>query len=67
MPDVRIAWRNVWFDRKAVDSSHSAAGALIVLLLSVYYSAQIVFFGAELTRAYSREAGSAEGQEGNRG
>ena len=75
MPDVRIAWRNVWLGaivtavlfsigkfalglylgKKAAESSYSAAGALIVLLLWVYYSAQIVLFGAELTRVYSRE------------
>jgi len=56
----------LYLGKKAAESTQSAAGALIVLLLWVYYSAQIVFFGAELTRAYSREAASAEGNEGNR-
>ena len=50
----------LYLGKKATESSQSAAGALIVLLLWVYYSAQIVFFGAELTRAYSREAASTE-------
>ena len=39
-------------------SSYGAAGSLIVLLLWVYYSAQIVFFGAEFTKAYANKFGS---------
>ena len=34
-------------------STHGAAGALIVILLWVYYSAQILLFGAEFAKAYS--------------
>src|SRR5204863_3393459 len=34
-----------------------AAGSLAALLLWVYYSAQILFFGAEFTRAYVRRYG----------
>ena len=34
-------------------SAYGAAGALIVVLLWVYYSAQIFLFGAEITRAYA--------------
>ncbi|HYC87926.1 MAG TPA: YihY/virulence factor BrkB family protein [Thermoanaerobaculia bacterium] len=48
----------LYLGKKATESSQSAAGALIVLLLWVYYSAQIVFFGAELTSAYSRHRDS---------
>jgi membrane protein len=33
---------------------YGAAGSLIVILLWIYYSAQIVFFGAEFTKVYSR-------------
>ena len=58
---------SLYLGKKATESSQSAAGALIVLLLWVYYSAQIVFFGAELTRAYSREVASSEGHEEKRG
>ena len=37
---------------------YGAAGSLIVILLWVYYSAQIVFFGAEFTKVYSRRLGA---------
>ena len=56
----------LYLGKKATESTHSAAGALIVLLLWVYYSAQILFLGAELTQAYSRHVGSRKGEEGKR-
>jgi membrane protein len=56
----------LYLGKKATESSHSAAGALIVLLLWVYYSAQILFLGAELTQAYSRKVGSMKGKHGDR-
>jgi membrane protein len=37
-----------------VTSSFGAAGALVVLLIWVYYSAQILFFGAAVSRELSR-------------
>src|SRR5205823_14888619 len=40
-----------------------AAGSLIVLLLWVYYSAQILFFGAEVTQVYARRHGSMRDTE----
>lgn len=36
-----------------VGSAYGAAGSLIVLVVWVYYSAQILFFGAAFTRAYA--------------
>jgi len=39
-------------------SAYGAAGALVVLLLWIYYSAQILFFGAEFTQVYARTHGS---------
>jgi membrane protein len=39
-------------------SSYGAAGALIVLLVWIYYSAQIFLFGAEFSRAYAKRYGS---------
>lgn len=39
-------------------SGFGAAGALVILLLWVYYSAQILFLGAEFTQVYSRHFGS---------
>ena len=41
-----------------VASSYGAAGALVVVLLWVYYSAQIFLFGAEFTKVYARRKGS---------
>lgn len=41
-----------------VGSVYGAAGALIVLLVWVYYSAQIFLFGAELTKVYAHKFGS---------
>ncbi len=38
-------------------SAYGAAGSLVLLLLWVYYSAQILFFGAELTQAYANRYG----------
>jgi membrane protein len=39
-------------------SAYGAAGSLIVILLWVYYSAQILFFGAEVTQVYANRYGS---------
>jgi membrane protein len=41
-----------------IASSFGAAGSVIALLLWVYYSAQIFFFGAEFTREYALRVGS---------
>jgi membrane protein len=48
----------LYLGKSGVASSYGAAGSLIVLLLWVYYSAQIVFFGAEFTKAYANKFGS---------
>jgi membrane protein len=45
----------------AVASSFGAAGALIVFLLWVYYSAQIFLLGAEFTKVYANRRGSTQG------
>lgn len=39
-------------------SSYGAAGSVIILLVWVFYSAQILFYGAELTQVYGRHFGS---------
>ncbi|TVQ58783.1 MAG: YihY/virulence factor BrkB family protein [Phycisphaerales bacterium] len=41
-----------------VASVYGAAGAFVIILLWVYYSALIVLFGAELTHAWTRRYGS---------
>jgi membrane protein len=40
-----------------VASGFGAAGSLLVLLVWIYYSAQIMFFGAEFTQVYARRKG----------
>jgi membrane protein len=50
-----IGW---YIGSSAVASSYGAAGGLIVLLLWVYYSAQIFLFGAEFTKTYANTHGS---------
>jgi membrane protein len=77
LPDVRLAWRNVWvgaavtallftlgksliglyLGRSATASVYGAAGSFVVILLWIYYSAQVFFFGAEFTKVYSRRFG----------
>jgi membrane protein len=44
-----------------VASTYGAAGSVIVVLLWVYYSAQVFLFGAELTRGYACRFGSRRG------
>lgn len=77
LPDVRIAWRDIWLGafvtallfvigkellsfylgRQSFGSTYGAAGSLVVLLVWVYYSAQIFFFGAEFTQVYATRYG----------
>ncbi|MEO6508860.1 MAG: YihY/virulence factor BrkB family protein [Patescibacteria group bacterium] len=42
----------------AIATRYGAAGSLIVILLWIYYSTQILFFGAELTKVYTYTYGS---------
>ena len=39
-------------------SAYGATGAVVIVLAWVYYSAQILYFGAEFTRVFSSECGS---------
>jgi membrane protein len=48
----------IYLGRSAVASTFGAAGSLALLLVWVYYSAQIVLFGAEVTRLYAERYGS---------
>ena len=78
LPDVDLAWRDVWLGavctsllftigkgliglylgRAGTTSVYGAAGSLVLVLLWIYYSAQILFLGAEFTEVYSRRYGS---------
>ena len=48
----------LYLGRSTVGSTYGAAGSLIVILIWIYYSAQILFFGAELTQVYTTRYGS---------
>jgi membrane protein len=55
-----------WYlGRASTTSIYGAAGSLVALLLWVYYSAQILFFGAEFTRAYALAHGDGKQPEAN--
>jgi membrane protein len=78
LPDVLIAWRDVWvgafvtalfftlgkyllgayLGRSTLSSAYGAAGSFVVVLLWVYYSAQILLFGAASIHVYARQHGS---------
>jgi membrane protein len=77
LPDVKIAWRDVWLGgfitavlfnvgkfligiyigRSSISSVYGAMGSLVIVLVWVYYSAQILFFGAQFTRVYASRFG----------
>ena len=46
-----------YLGRSSFTSAYGAAGSLLVLLVWVYYSAQILFFGAEFTSVYAHHKG----------
>jgi membrane protein len=78
VPDVRIAWADVWIGaattsllfsagkiligfylgHSTVTSIYGAAGSLVTVLLWVYYSSLMFFFGAELSQVYATRYGS---------
>lgn len=53
----------LYIGRSTVASSFGAAGSLAVLLLWMYYSAQIFLLGAEFTWVYAHRFGSRVGQD----
>lgn len=78
VPDIEIAWKDVWvgafvtavlfslgkfliglyLGKSSISSAYGAAGSLVVLVIWVYYSAQILLLGAEFTQAYAQRFGS---------
>ncbi len=48
----------IYLGRASIGSPYGAAGSLVVLVVWVYYSAQILFLGAEFTRVYADHSGS---------
>jgi len=52
----------LYLARSTVASAYGAAGSLVIILTWVYYSAQILLLGAEVTHVYATQHGSrAEG------
>lgn len=47
----------LYLGRSSVSSAYGAAGSLVVILLWIYYSAQILFLGAEFTQVYANKFG----------
>ena len=56
----------LYIGKTGVASGFGAAGSLVVILVWVYYSAQIFLFGAEFTWAYAHTYGSRRGVDRNR-
>ena len=48
----------LYIGKSDVAASYGAAGALVALLLWIYYTAQIFLLGAEFTHAFARQYGS---------
>lgn len=55
---LALSW---YLARFAPGSAFGAAGALVILLVWIYYSGMIFFFGAEVTWVYSQKYGSGAG------
>jgi membrane protein len=48
----------LYLGHSSMAQSYGVAGSFVVLLVWTYYSAQILFFGAELTQVYANQYGS---------
>ena len=53
----------LYIGKSALSSSFGAAGAFVILIAWVYYSAQIFFLGTEFTYLYATRYGSRRGDE----
>lgn len=53
----------VYLGKAGFMDTYGAAASLVILLVWVYYSAQVLFFGAEFTRAYALRFGSMLGSK----
>jgi membrane protein len=56
-----------YIGKQGLESTFGAAASLVIVLIWVYYSAQLVLFGAEFTRAYAQAiAGGTDGSKGTK-
>jgi len=53
----------LYLGKSAVASSYGSAGTLVVVIIWVYWCAQIFFLGAEFTKAFAARHGSKQGQD----
>src|SRR5690606_14111926 len=57
-------WVIGWYLSKgSVASAYGAAGSVVALLLWIYYSSMLFFFGAVLTRQFSVQASAIDQQQ----
>ena len=54
----------LYIARLGLESTYGAASSIVVVLIWVYYNAQIVLVGAEFTRAYAERHGSRKPASG---
>ncbi len=52
----------LYLGKASIGSSYGAAGSLVLILVWIYYSAQIFFLGAEFTKVYANDYGSQVGK-----
>ena len=48
----------IYLSKQGLESTYGAASSIVLILVWIYYSAQIVFLGAEFTQVYARRFGS---------
>jgi membrane protein len=49
---------SLYLGRGSVSSAYGAAGSFVILLVWIYYSSQILLFGAEFTKVYANRQGA---------
>src|SRR5262249_53858707 len=49
-----------YIGKQGLESTYGPASSIVVVLVWVYYSAQIVLMGAEITHAFARHKGSLQ-------
>lgn len=48
----------LYLGKSAMSSAYGAAGSFVILVVWIYYSAQILFFGAEITQVFAKRYGT---------
>jgi membrane protein len=56
----------LYIGKQGLESTYGAAASIVVVLIWVYYSAQLVLFGAEFTNVYARRYGSQQNAPADR-